>query len=177
MRLTYLPGGPAHRPAVEEALRERAADFIPALNEKRIRSYADCAAMPDRAVLAFSGKELVGFFIFKPLEPHDLTKHSLTDVERFRGFAYVRNLFVLPAFRRSGIGRRIRERGIGAIRAAGFPGVVATCWQKNEAMKRINRAMGFSLVASVLAPWRGLGEKSLIYMRRFHLRGKDAQYS
>ncbi len=177
MRLTYLPGGPGHRRAVEETLAAGAADFMPPLNEKRIRSFADDASRPDRAILAFHKGTLVGTFIFKPLEPHDLTKHSLTDVERFRGYAYVRNLFVVPAFRRSGLGRRIRERGIDAIRAAGFRGVVATCWKKNEAMKRINRAMGFSLVASVLAPWRGLGEKSLIYMRRFHLRGKDAQYS
>ena len=168
MRLTYLPGGPAHRPAVEEALRERAADFIPALNEKRIRSFADDASRPDRAILAFHKETLVGTFIFKPCEPHDLTKNSFTAVEQFRGFAYVRVLFVLPAFRNSGLGRRIRERGISAIRAAGFGGVVATCWKKNETMKRINRAMGFLLVAAVPAPWRGPGEESLITKKEFH---------
>ena len=167
MRLTYLPGGPAHRPAVEDALREHAADFIPTLNEKRILSYADDAAKPDRTVLAFHGKRLVGWFIFKPCEPHDLTKNSFTAVEQFRGFAYVRVLFVLPAFRNSGLGRRIRERGIDAIRAAGFHGVVATCWKRNEAMKRLNRAMGFHLVAAVPAPWRGPGEESLIYKKEF----------
>lgn len=177
MRLTYLPGDPAHRPAVEEALRERAADFMPPLTEKRIRSFADDASRPERAILAFHKGTLVGTFIFKPCEPHDLTKNSFTAVEQFSGFAYVRNLFVVPAFRRFGLGRRIRERGIDAIRAAGFRGVVATCWKRNEAMKRINRAMGFLLVAAVPAPWRGPGEKSLIYAKGFRGRRADAQYS
>lgn len=167
MRLTYKRGAPEFRGIVLEMLRELAADYHPPMSEKRIQKQLGYVVRPDRAVLAFHRGDIVGYFSYKPFEIGDFRKYRFPDEQRFKGYAFISNLLLWPKFRGKGLAKRLRKRGISAIRKAGYKGLVTTVWAKNKPMLAINKRDRFRLIARCKAPWRGPGEKTLVFAKEF----------
>ena len=167
MRLTYKQGAPEFRDSVLELLHEFAKDYHPPMNEERIQKQLGYVVRPDRAVLAFHQKEFVGYFSYRPFTSGDFSKYMFPDEQRFKGYAFISNLLIKSEFRGKGLATRLRKRGMSAIRKAGYTGMVTTVWAKNRPMLAINKRDRFRLIARCKAPWRGQGEKTLIFAKKF----------
>lgn len=167
MRLTYKCGAPEFREIVLVLLRGLAEDYLPPMTERRIQKQLRYAGRPDRAVLAFHRGEFIGYFSFRPFKVGNFRKYRFPDEQRFRGSAFISNLLLKPEFRGTGLAKRLRKRGIRVIHDAGYKGIVTTVWAKNEPMIAINKRDRFRLIARCKAPWRGPGEETLIFAKKF----------
>ena len=167
MNLKYRKGDPRFRERIVYLLRKCAHEYSPPLSELRVQEKAEDAVQPGGSILALEKQNLVGFISFRPYRPDYFEKRAISNPDRFRGYAYITNLFVSPKCRGNGLAHRIRERGVQLMQELGFKGVVTGCVATNTRMVAINNAMGFELVARVPAKWRGSSQESLIWSKTF----------
>jgi len=167
MSFHYTNSSEDYRDTIVSALRKNAHDFNPALTEEWIQKQANIASDLQLAFIALDGEQFVGYLSFKTFEKGDIMRSVYHNWERFQGYVYISNLFILPTYRHKGLGERLRMYGLEKVQMKSFKGVVTTCWAKNKAMIRMNENMDFMLVDTVPTPWRGTGEETLIYEKRF----------
>lgn len=61
---------------------------------------------------------------------------------------WILNLAVLAHYRRQGIGRRLLEKGVEQLRAAGVDRIMITAEAENSTAQRLYRKLGFELVGT-----------------------------
>jgi len=166
MSRRFVPGTGYHGESIRQILEDHAEDFVPPISERRLARFLSYLTDPEGSLLAFDDGDLAGFIAWKPFDEKDIKP------DRYQN---IKILFILPAYRRMGLAKAIRERALERMADQGFRGVVTTCWARNEGMIRLNQSMGFSLIGRYPAPWRGPGEESLIHEKRFTPAGsKDS---
>ena len=154
-------------PDAERLLRECVRDYKPPLTESRIRNLLRYARSPGHSLLLYSGKDLVAMAAFRRYRTRDFSYYGYPRARGLAGFAYLKTLLVAPRWRRKGVALLLRTSAVALLRKRGFKGVASTCWAKNVSMVRLNERMGFTMLGRFPASWRGKGEESLLWEKRF----------
>jgi ribosomal protein S18 acetylase RimI-like enzyme len=97
-------------------------------------------------------------FVLRPPHSHELAGVVLTSLVA-PGVAHITQICVMPGYQRHGIGRRLMEAAIEALRARGISELSLTVTAANEPAVRLYRKLGFAPIktftAGVWLPGRG----------------------